>query len=203
MTSNGEMWPDLTPPARRRLLLAALEAFSEYGYYATTTREIGQRAGMSPAAVYVHYPTKADMLAQICVRGHAEVLEEIERALRRPGTPSERVGRFVTAFSSFHARRHTLGRVIQYELRGLENDRFREVAGLRHRFETLIVQELRAGVQAGEFTVGDVDATGVAILSLGIDVARWYGAMSDQMSADDVAELHRTLVMRMLGAPAP
>ena len=92
--------------------------------------------------------------------------------------------------------------MIQYELRGLENDRFREVADLRRRFEALIVQELRAGVDAGEFTVDDVEATGVAILSLGIDVARWYGAMSDQMSADDVAELHRTLVMRMLGAPA-
>ena len=42
---------------------------------------------MSPAAVYVHYPTKAEMLAQICSRGHAEVLAEIERALELPGTP--------------------------------------------------------------------------------------------------------------------
>ena len=202
MAVNGDMWSDVEPPAARRLLLAALEAFSEYGYFATTTREIGQRAGMSPAAVYVHYPTKAEMLAQICARGHAEVLAEIERALELSGSPSDRVGRFVTAFSSFHARRHTLGRVIQYELRGLENDRFREVAGLRRRFEDLIVRELRSGVDAGEFTVDDVDATGVAILSLGIDVARWYGSMREQMSADDVGALHRTLVMRMLGSTA-
>ena len=83
--------PTSSPPARR-LLLAALEAFSEYGYYATTTREIGQRAGMSPAAVYVHYPTKAEMLAQICSRGHAEVLEEIERALSSPARPASASG---------------------------------------------------------------------------------------------------------------
>jgi AcrR family transcriptional regulator len=200
MDSNGQMWADVDPPAARRLLLAALETFSEYGYFATTTREIAQRAGMSPAAVYVHYPSKAEMLAQICTRGHEEVLSDIERALEAPGTPSERVGRFVTVFSSFHARRHTLGRVIQYELRGLENHRFREVADRRRRFEELILGELRAGVEAGEFQVDDIEATGIAILSLGIDVARWYGSVADRMSAEDVGELHRNLVLRMIGA---
>ena len=141
------------------------------------------------------------MLAQICTRGHAEVLSR--RSSARSSAPAPETSasaHCVAAFSSFAG--HTLGRVMQYELRGLENDRFREVAALRRRFEELIVREIRAGVEAGEFTVGDVEATGVAILSLGIDVARWYGAMSDQISPDDVAELHRALVMRMLGAPA-
>src|ERR1700754_3466891 len=108
-----DLWTDIKPPAARRLLLAALDAFAEHGYFATTTRQIAERAGMSPAAVYVHYPSKADMLAQICYRGHAEVLAEVEAALAPEGSATERVQRFVTAFASFHARRNTLGRVIQ------------------------------------------------------------------------------------------
>src|SRR5262249_54949850 len=157
-------------------LLAALDAFSEHGYFATTTRDISQRAELSPAAVYVHYPSKADMLAEICRRGHAEVLAEIESALEAPGTPGERVRRFVQVFSSFHARRQTVGRVIQYELRGLRPRDFREIATMRARFEELLGRELAGGVAAGEFTIDDIGVTAVTILSLGIDVARWFGS---------------------------
>jgi len=46
-----DLWLDVEPPASRRLLLAALDAFSEQGYFATTTRDISERAQLSPAAV--------------------------------------------------------------------------------------------------------------------------------------------------------
>src|SRR5689334_16492781 len=104
LESQPDLWSDVAPAAARRLLLAGLDAFSELGYFATTTREIAQRAGMSPAAVYVHYPSKAELLAQICIRGHEQVLGEVERAVDAAGSPAERVGAFVFAFSAFHAR---------------------------------------------------------------------------------------------------
>ena len=91
--------------------------------------------------------------------------------------------RFVSVFAAFHARRSTLGRVIQYELRGLDPEQFREIAQLRQRFEDLIRAELEAGIAAGEFAVEDVESTGVAILSLCIDVARWHGALRDRLGA--------------------
>jgi AcrR family transcriptional regulator len=200
--AEPDLWADVGPPASRRLLLAALEAFSEHGYFATTTRDISQRAELSPAAVYVHYPSKAEMLAEICRRGHAEVLAQIEAALEAPGAPTERVRRFVTVFSSFHARRQTVGRVIQYELRGLPPKEFREVAGMRDRFETLLRVELEAGVASGEFSVANVAATCVTILSLGIDVARWFGSASDGLTPAELGDLHAELVIRMIAADA-
>ena len=78
---DTDLWADVAPPASRRLLLAALEAFSEHGYFATTTRDISQRAELSPAAVYVHYPSKAEMLAEICRRGHAASIKSAVRPL--------------------------------------------------------------------------------------------------------------------------
>ena len=196
---NG-LWVDVEPAAARRLLLAALDAFAQKGYFATTTREISQGAGMSPAAVYVHYPSKSDMLAEICRRGHAEILGDLEDALQEPGTPTERVRRFVSVFAAFHARRSTLGRVIQYELRGLDPEQFREIAQLRQRFEDLIRAELEAGIAAGEFTVEDVESTGVAILSLCIDVARWHGALRDRLSPGELGTLYADLVTKMIRA---
>src|SRR3954454_16647940 len=139
-----DLWPDVEPPAARRLLLAALSAFSEHGYFATTTRDISEPARLSSAAVYVHFPSNAWMRAEICRRGHAEVLDELEVVLAAPSSPTERVQRFVRVFSSYHARRQTVGRVIQYELRGLPEEEFREIARTRERFEQLLHAELEA-----------------------------------------------------------
>src|SRR3954453_23487668 len=105
MGEAERLWTDVEPDGARRLLLAALDIFGQKGYFATTTREISQQAGMSPAAVYVHYPSKNEMLAEICRRGHAEILADLEQALEEPGTPSERVRRFVAVFVAFHAQR--------------------------------------------------------------------------------------------------
>jgi AcrR family transcriptional regulator len=199
-TTQERLWADVEPDAARRLLLAALEAFGQKGYFATTTREISEEAGMSPAAVYVHYPSKNEMLAEICRRGHAAILGDLEHALEQPGSPTERVRSFVSVFSSFHARQRTLGRVIQYELRGLSQEQFREIAVIRQRFEDLIREELRAGIASREFVIDDVEATGVAILSLGIDVARWAGALSDRLTPEKLGSLYADLVSRMIRA---
>jgi AcrR family transcriptional regulator len=198
--ATEKVWDDVAPDAARRLLLAALEAFAQKGYFATTTREIAQEVGLSSAGVYVHYASKNEMLAEICRRGHAAILADLERALEESGTATERVRRFVLVFSSFHARQRTLGRVMQYELRGLTPDQFREIAKMRDRFEDLIRNELRAGIQTGEFEIDDVEATSVAILSLCIDVARWHGALSDRLTAAQLGVLYADLVTRMVRA---
>ena len=72
-TAGGEIepWVEVTPDAARRLLVAAVEAFAERGYHATTTRDIAGRAGMSPAALYIHYKTKEELLHRISRIGHA------------------------------------------------------------------------------------------------------------------------------------
>src|SRR4051794_6434574 len=58
------------PGASRRLLMGAVDAFAERGYHATTTRDIASRAGMSPAALYVHYRSKEELLFQLIRIGH-------------------------------------------------------------------------------------------------------------------------------------
>ena len=52
------------------MLIAAAHAFADRGYHATTTRDIASLAGMSPAAVYIHYRSKEELLFQISKIGH-------------------------------------------------------------------------------------------------------------------------------------
>jgi AcrR family transcriptional regulator len=197
--NSAELWAGIESESSRRILLAALAAFAKHGFQAATTREISEGAGMSPAALYVHYKAKSDLLYEISRIGHQSVLDQVEQALRdAPEDPEERVRRFVAAFAKWHADHHVVARVIQYELKSLPTRQFRKIAELRKRFEELLGAELRAGVEAGAFDITELDATTLAILSLCIDLARWYHPGDDHKTSDEVGELYAGLVARMI-----
>jgi AcrR family transcriptional regulator len=176
MTTEGqaELWESISPAASRRLLAAAVEAFAEQGYHATTTRAIAARAGMSPAGLYVHYRSKSDLLFEIARLGHTAVLAAVEHELEAAAEPPARIAAFVRASTVWHARNQTAARVIQYELRALDEQQFAEIRPLRARFVKLLRREIQAGRRSGAFAVEDVAAATNALLSLTIDVARWY-----------------------------
>jgi AcrR family transcriptional regulator len=191
------LWAHVEPASARRILLAALDAFATSGFNAATTRDIAQRAGMSPAGVYVHYASKLELLAEIARIGHEAVLAEVVNAIDDVEGPVARIRRFVEAFTSWHARFHTLARVTQYELDALPPEHLGELRTLRRRFGELVAQELRDGERTGDFDVVDRRGTVVAILSLGIDVARW-SAIGRSPDPDALGRLYGELVVRML-----
>ncbi|NUL03108.1 TetR/AcrR family transcriptional regulator [Streptomyces lunaelactis] len=200
-TAGEDMpWDEVTPEAARKLLVAAVEAFAERGYHATTTRDIAGRAGMSPAALYIHYKTKEELLHRISRIGHDKALEILSAAAGSEGTPSERLADAVSSFVRWHAGRHTTARVVQYELDALSADHRTEIMELRRRSDAVVRGILREGVEAGEFDVPDVPGTTVAVLSLCIDVARWFNTKG-RRTPDEVGALYADLVLRMVSAP--
>ena len=202
--NSAGLWAGIESESSRRILLAGLAAFAKHGFQAATTREISEGAGMSPAALYVHYKAKSDLLYEISRIGHQSVLDVVEEALRdAPQDPEERIRRFVAAFAKWHADHHVVARVIQYELKALPRRQFRKIAELRKRFEELLGAELQAGVKAGAFDIAELDATRLAILSLGIDLARWYHPSDDHKTSDEVGQLYADLVARMILPRSP
>jgi AcrR family transcriptional regulator len=202
--NSAGLWAGIESESSRRILLAGLAAFAKHGFEAATTREISEGAGMSPAALYVHYGAKSDLLYEISRIGHQSVLDDVEQALRdAPQDPEQRVRRFVAAFAKWHADHHVVARVIQYELKSLPRRQFRKIAELRNRFEDLLGAELQAGVKAGAFDIAELDATTLAILSLCIDLARWYHPSDDHKTSDEVGQLYADLVARMILPRSP
>lgn len=198
-TADGEgvPWGEVTPEAARRLLVAAVEAFAERGYHATTTRDIASRAGMSPAALYIHYKTKEELLHRISRIGHDKALEILEAAADRDGTAAERLTDAVRSFVRWHAARHTTARVVQYELDALADEHRTEIVELRRRSDATVRRILQDGVRDGEFDVPDVPGTTLAVLSLCIDVARWFNTQG-RRTPDEVGALYADLVLRMV-----
>ncbi|GAA1170970.1 TetR/AcrR family transcriptional regulator [Ornithinimicrobium humiphilum] len=77
---------------RRALLLeAALGAFSEQGYHATSMDDIAERAGVSKPVLYQHFDSKLDLYLGLAGRVCDEVVAKIEGALASTTDNGERI----------------------------------------------------------------------------------------------------------------
>ena len=91
-------------PSVRRLMLAAIDSFWKNGFHASSTRDIAKRAKLSPAAVYVHFKSKEELLFTIIVVVAERLLEQLEATAREGGSPTERLERLVEDCVSFPAK---------------------------------------------------------------------------------------------------
>ena len=186
---------------RARLLAAAVSAFAERGYHATTTRDIAAAAGMSPAALYVHHASKEELLYEIARRGHKEVLGALDAALASgsgTGDPAGQLRATVYAFAEFHVRSHTSARVINYELAALTPEHYAEIHGARREIERTFRQIIERGIADGSFDLTDARMPALAIVSLGVDITRWYHPGG--FTAAEIAAAYAGMALRIAGA---
>jgi AcrR family transcriptional regulator len=65
--------------AERRIAEAALEAFADRGFNATTTSEIARQAGVAEGTIFRYYPTKKDLLISVVAPVAANLLAPVVR----------------------------------------------------------------------------------------------------------------------------
>jgi AcrR family transcriptional regulator len=193
-----DLWPDVRPDAARRLMAAAVESFAKRGYHATTTRDIATAAGMSPAALYVHFRAKSAVLFAISHSGHQRTLTLVQNTITEHKDPTEAMRALVQQFVAWHAKRHIVARVVQHELTALNPEDYQTIKKLRQTTETLVRDLITKGVETKAFTVPEVHTAARAVLSLGIDVARWYNPKS-KPTPEALGKQYAELVLNMLG----
>lgn len=188
--------------ARARLLRAAVEAFAAKGFNGTTTRDIANGAQMSSAAVYVHFRSKEELLFEISDAGHRAILAAIDDADDPSASPGDRLRAIFHAFTEHHAREHVGGRVVNYELNALAPDHLDTVMAMRREITRRLREIIEAGIARGDFDVADSLATTNAMLSMGIDVARWYRD-GGSLSPEEMGGFYAELATRMVGWRPP
>lgn len=187
---------------RARLLEAAADAFASKSFHGTSTREIAETAGVSQAAMYVHYTTKEELLLQLCIDGHKEIADVVHAAAQRADSVDAKLREWVYEFVVWHVRSRSRARVIHYEVEALCSTNADLVNQIRRELGSHLRRLLADGVEAGRFRLADTHLASSAIMSMGIDAARWYRDAAT-WSAEEVAERYSNLVLRMVGYDEP
>jgi len=178
---------------------AAVDAFADKGFHATSTRDIAARAQMSPAGVYVHFASKQELLFQLSRRGHVLALEVVAGARAGAGTPPAQLRAIVSSFACWHAEHFRTARIVQYEFPQLTQEHREEVMTLRKQIDAVVGEVLQAGVASGDFDVPDLAMTTLALQSMTIDVARWYKP-GIRATPESIGLAYGDLALRMVRA---
>jgi AcrR family transcriptional regulator len=195
---SPELWREELGEVQRRLLSSAVRCFAANGFHATTTRDIAEGVGLSPAALYVHFPSKELVLFEIVRVGHERVLAHVrDPAVLASESSADRLRAIVSAYTVWHARHHVAARVCQLELNGLTAEHYDEIVELRHRTNEYFRGAVARGVADGAFAQVDVERITRAMLSLSIDLVRWY-RLDGPDSPEQLGEFYADLALRLV-----
>ena len=90
-------------------------------------------------------------------------------------------------------------RVVNYQLDALSDEHLAEIRTLRRLIGAEIRDIVNRGVTTGEFATRHPQVAAHAIMSLGIDVGRWYKA-TGEWTPGDVGDHYAELALRMVEA---
>ncbi|RMI31344.1 TetR family transcriptional regulator [Nocardia stercoris] len=197
MTDTGDR--SRADDTRARLLQAAVTAFAERGFHGSTTRDITSVAGLSSAAIYVHHRSKEELLYQISRTGHLESLAQVRAAVASADDPTGQLIAVMRDFAIHHAREHTVARVINYELAALGPQHREEIREIRQRIDGELRALLERGIATGDFDNPNSHMAAAALLSLGIDLARWYRD-DGAWTPEQIGDYYVDLALRIVGA---
>ncbi|MBI2071990.1 MAG: TetR/AcrR family transcriptional regulator [Gemmatimonadetes bacterium] len=139
---------------RAEILQAALRAFRERGYHATTLDDIAHRLGLRKTALYHYFPDKEAILYACHLESLGELGRIVSSARARVTRPAERLGYVI--------REHV--RVMTDTLQGSPRD----------AYERALRELIEQGIREGELRPVNPKLAAFAILGAVNWIARWY-----------------------------
>ena len=188
------------PAGSRRILLAAATAFAERGFHATTTRDIAAQAGLSPAALYVYFRSKEEVLHQIATSALDFTIEVAATEANRPGSPADRLAGLVQVLTIWHTYNSQVAHVVLYQIGALSPAHLADITARQREVGRIVRQVIADGISSGDFDVPDSGAAAIAVLSLCLDVARWYRP-GYRLTPQQLGDFNAIAALRIAGGP--
>jgi AcrR family transcriptional regulator len=182
------------------IVASAIENFQARGYHGTSIRDIARDAGINPASIYHHFPSKQDILQRIMEGVMKEVISQTNSALVRAGrSPLEQLTALMRAWVLYHTEKRAEALVVASELRSLDDTGHRIVVSLRDQQEAMFREVIDRGVAEGVFATAFPREAARAVINMGYSIASWYRPDGD-LSPDEMADRYAALALGTVGA---
>jgi len=173
--SSDDHSPYIAEKRRRRraeILHAALRAFRDKGYHATTLDDIAEHVGVRKTALYHYFPDKEAILYE-CHRESLVELDRIMREARKLKSPSEKLAHIIR--EQVVVMTETLdGSPLAFEVNAFSDERRSEMIAARDRYERAVRRIIEQGIRCGAFKKMDSKIAAFAVLGAINWIARWY-----------------------------
>jgi len=156
--------------SERGIKSAALKLFSEKGFYATSTRDITEAAGVSKGTLYWYFKSKEEVAFSLVSDMLSDFLELIEATRDEEDSVATRLERMVASVAELYYRETDYLRLL-WKFRAdrayiFSEDYTEKVASYYVRIRKALEAMVEQGIGSGEFR--KVDASLMAFIMLGI-----------------------------------
>jgi AcrR family transcriptional regulator len=189
--------------ACERIVAAAHALIARGGYREAQVAAVAARAGVATGTVYRHFPSKAELFAEVFRRASQREVDATRAAGEAAGPRA--TDRLAAAVETF-ARRALRGRRLAWALLAEPVDPAVEAERLvfRRAYAAGFADVLRAGVAAGELPAQDVELTAAALVgALGEALVGPLSPVAREVDADALVAGLVTFCLRSVTEEAP
>jgi AcrR family transcriptional regulator len=185
---------------RRRVLEGALRLFATQGFHGSSMRELAKLVELQPSALYVHFPSKEHVLAELVRAGHEAHHNAIRAAMLEVGAdPIAQLRAIVAVHVRLHATYLHLAIVINREMDALSAELAAPGRTLRAQASALLLEIIERGTAMRCFAPPHVYVAAAAIAAMGLRVPEWYTPAAG-IGVDELVEHHVEMALRIVGA---
>ena len=180
--------------SRERIIAAALEIMAAHGYAGCSVAAVAERAGLATGSVYRHFPTKADLFAEVFRTASQREVDAVARAAALETGIAERVSAVVETFSGRALQSPRLAYALLAEPVDPAVDAERLV--FRRAYAELIAGYITEGVASGELPPQDPDLSATALVGALAEAMVGplaAGVANRDTISDLIAFIHRAL----------
>jgi AcrR family transcriptional regulator len=166
---------------RERIVAAAHALIAKGGYRAASVAAVARKAGVATGSVYRHFPSKADLFAEVFRRASQREVDAMARAAEGDAAVPQRIAAGVELW----ARRALKGRRLAWALLAEPVDPAVEAERLQFRraYRDGMAALIREGIERNELPDQDPDLTAAALV--GAIGEALVGPLSDPETDED------------------
>lgn len=105
------------------ILSVARRMFAQQGFRETNLNDVAREVGIARGTIYLHFPTKEELLRAIVDHGEDHLLQSMKRAIEDMAEPVEQLRAVLVEYLKIHKDYEDMIRILSPELKGLVTSR--------------------------------------------------------------------------------
>lgn len=170
---------------REQIVAAAIELFSEQGYYRTSIQDIARKAGVSIGLIYQYAQTKEDVLLLSLLTVLESYREEIPQAVKPSDDPLEALQATLATYCHIIDRRRSAAVLAYRSTKSLPPAQREHLKQLEVETNEFVAERLRGCIEAGLFRELKVDLVTYQLVLYAHTWALKYWRLSQMVTIEE------------------
>ncbi|OCT10920.1 TetR family transcriptional regulator [Paenibacillus pectinilyticus] len=181
--------------SKEKIILAAVDVFSENGYHRASMDEIALRANVAKGTLYYHFPGKAQLFKTLVAEGFQEIIDKIRADLQANLTLEEQIRKIIRHNLDLFLESSGLAHIVFNELsNSIDQDVLEELKILRIQYIHFLAEVLEEGKQEGVLRDINCKLAAAGIVGMLDSACNYFMNNTNELSRDHIERFFYTII---------